>query len=125
MVSCTTGRTRFAFQPNCKKSDEQMKNFLILVGLGIAGMFGAIQLRWTWQAAQNRAELAQSWSTDEVQSVATGTFNNTLLVTPADSDPITCDVFIGNIISDRTLVQELTMRGFTSVQCDNKKASLR
>ena len=102
-----------------------MKNFLILVGLSTVGMLGVIQLRWTWQAAQNRAELAQSWSTDDVQSVATGTFNNTLLVTPADSDPITCDVFIGNIISDRMLVQELTVRGFTAVQCDNKKASLR
>jgi len=102
-----------------------MKNFLILVGLSTAGMFGVIQLQLTWRASDHRAELAQSWTTDDVQSVATGTFNNTLLVTPADSDPITCDVFIGNIISDRTLVQELTVRGLTAVQFDNKKANLR
>ena len=97
-----------------------MKNFLIL-----AGIFGVIQLQLTWQASDHRAELARSWTTDDVQSIATGTFNNTLLVTPADSDPITCDILIGNIISDRTLVQEMTVRGFTAVQCDNKKASLR
>jgi hypothetical protein len=102
-----------------------MRNFSILAGLSVVVLFGGIQLRRTWQAMQNRAELAQSWSTDEVQSVATRTFNNTLLVTPAETDPITCDVFIGDIISDRTLVQELTVRGFTAVQCDNKKASLR
>jgi len=113
VVRCTTSRTRFALQPNREKGDEQMKNFLILVGLSTVGTFGLIQLQLTWQASDHRAELAQSWTTDDVQTVAMGTFNNTLLVTPAESDPITCDVFIGNIISDRTLVQELTVRGFT------------
>jgi hypothetical protein len=61
-----------------------------------------------------------------MQSVATGTFNQHLLVTlPADSDAIDCDVFIGNLISDRTLVQELATRGFTSVQCGQTKARLQ
>lgn len=101
-----------------------MKHFLILVGLTAVGVFGVIQLRWTWQAAQNRAELAQSWSTDEMQSVATGTFNNTLLVTPVDNDPITCDVVVSSIISNRMSAQELTAQGFNSVGCGNAKEDI-
>jgi hypothetical protein len=36
-----------------------MKNFLILVSLSTAGILGVIQLQMTWQAGQNREELAR------------------------------------------------------------------
>jgi hypothetical protein len=102
-----------------------MRNFFILAVLSVAVLFGGIQLRGTWQAAQNRAELAQSWSTDDVQTTAVGTFNNTILVTLADNDPIECDVMLGNIISDHQLSQEIKAQGFSSIQCGQKKVDIR
>ena len=101
-----------------------MRKVFILVVLSAAVLFGGIQLRWTWQAAQNREELAQSWSTDDVQSVATGTFNNNLLVT-LYGDAIDCDVLVGNLLQDHQLMQELAARGFTSVQRGNTKAGIQ
>ena len=101
-----------------------MRNFFILALLSAAVLFGGIQLRWTWQATQNREEVAQSWSTDEVQSTAVGTFNNTIL-TVADNDPIGCDVMLDNIISDHQLSQEIKAQGFSSIRCGQKKADIR
>jgi len=102
-----------------------MRNFFILAGLSVVVLFGGIQLRWAWQASDHRAELAQSWSTDEVQSTAVGTFNSTILVTAADIDPIECDVILGNIISDHQLAQEIKAQGFSSIQCGQKKADIQ
>jgi hypothetical protein len=51
-----------------------MKKFLIIAGLSMAGMSG-VHLRGIWLAVQDRAEFAQSWSSDSAQFAAVGTFN--------------------------------------------------
>jgi hypothetical protein len=120
MANGSASGERVPPQSDNKKGDERMKNFLILVGLGTAGMFGVIQLHLTWQASDHRAELAQSWSTDDIQTVAVGPLNKTLLVTPIDyRDRTVCDSVVSQMVYSASSVKILTTQGFDSVACGN------
>jgi len=82
--------------------------FLILLVIGAQNINTAIQ---------RRSDLAQAWSTDDVQTVASGTFNQTLSLTLSDPDPIACDVAVGEVLQDTVAVHTLKSTGFTHLQC--------
>jgi Tfp pilus assembly pilus retraction ATPase PilT len=81
---------------------------LVLLTLGAANLNTAVQ---------RRADVAQSWSTDDVQTYASGTLNFTLSITLSDPDPIACDVAVGEILQDVNAVRTLKSNGFTHLQC--------
>jgi hypothetical protein len=94
-----------------------MKRVLIFVGLSLAGIFGFIQLRWTWQAAQNRDELAKSWSRDSVVFTAIGMSNRTLYAALPGMGQAEDDAFLGSVVQDHYLANELRDLGFERIQC--------
>jgi hypothetical protein len=97
-----------------------MKNFLILVSLSTAGILGVIQLQMTWQAAQNREELAQSWSRDSIQFAAIGTSNRTLFAALPGMGQAEEDAFLASIVRDHHLANELRDLGFEHIQCGSR-----
>jgi hypothetical protein len=97
-----------------------MKNFLILVSLSTAGILGVIQLQIAWQAAQNREELAQSWSRDSVQFAAIGTSNRTLFAALPGVGQAEQDAFLASIVRDHHLENELQDLGFEHIQCGSR-----
>jgi hypothetical protein len=102
-----------------------VKKFLIFVGLCLAGMYGFIQLRLTWQAAQNREELAQSWSRDSVQFTAIGMNNRTLYAALPGMGQADDDAFLASVVSDKHLSPELRMEGFVSLRVGSSEGRLR
>jgi hypothetical protein len=101
-----------------------MKKFLIIAGLSMAGMSG-VHLRGIWQAVQDRAELAQSWSSDSAQFAAVGTFNQTLYIALPENDPVTTDVLVDSILADHKLVEQLRGEGFNAIQSGARTGRLR
>jgi hypothetical protein len=94
-----------------------MKKSHIFVGLSLAGMFAALQLRCTWQEAQNRAELAQSWSRDSVEFAAIGMTNQTLFAALPGMGQAEDDEFLASLVQDQRLANELRGFGFHRIQC--------
>jgi hypothetical protein len=103
---------------------DAMKRVLIIFGLSLAGMFGVIQLRWTWQAGQNREELAQSWSSDSVQFVAIGPNNRTLFTSLSGMGQAEDDAFLASVAHDGHLANELRGLGFERIQCGARSTAL-
>jgi hypothetical protein len=94
-----------------------MKRSLIFVGLSLAGMFVAIQLGCNWQAAQNRAELAQSWSRDSVEFAAIGMTNQTLFAALPGMGQAEDAAFLASVVHDHRLANGLRGVGFHRIQC--------
>jgi hypothetical protein len=94
-----------------------MRKFLILAGLTVASLFGGIQLRWTWQAGQTRAEIAQSWSRDSVVFAAIGMSNRTLYAALPGMGQAEDDAFLASVVQDHHLANELRDLGFERIQC--------
>ena len=101
-----------------------MRKFFILAGLTIAGLFGGFQLQLTWQAGQNREELAQSWSSDSVQFAAIGPNNRTLFVALSDMGQAEDDAFLGSVVQDHHLASELRDLGFEHIQCGTRSMAV-
>jgi hypothetical protein len=97
-----------------------MRKFFVLAGVTMAGVFGGIQLRWSWQTAQNRAELAQSWSGDSVQFTAIGMSNRTLYAALPAMGQAEDDAFLASVVQDHHLANELRDLGFERIQCGGR-----
>src|ERR1700693_5901808 len=97
-----------------------MRKFLILAGLTVAVLFGGFQLQWSWQAGQNREELAQSWSRDSVQFAAIGMNNHTLYAALPDTGQSEDDAFLASVVQDHHLGNELRDLGFEHIQCGGR-----
>jgi hypothetical protein len=82
---------------------------------------------WLWnrsEAADNRQTSAQSWSSDDAQFVAIGTGNSTLYVALPDADPVSCDVFIASVVTDKEETRKLRELGFDGIECGDRKGRL-
>jgi hypothetical protein len=90
----------------------------------MAGVFGGIQLRWSWQTAQNRAELAQSWSGDSVQFTAIGMSNRTLYAALPGMGQAEDDAFLSSVVQDQHLASELQDLGFERIQCGTRSMAI-
>lgn len=90
----------------------------------MAGVFGGIQLQWSWQTAQNRAELAQSWSRDSVQFTAIGMSNRTLYAALPGMGQTEDDAFLSSVVQDHHLASELQDLGFERIQCGTRSMAV-
>lgn len=87
-------------------------------------MFGLIQLRYDWQAAQNREELAQSWSRDSVHFTAIGMNNRTLCAALPGMGQAEDDAFLASVVQDHHLATELRDLGFEYIQCGTRSMAV-
>ena len=81
-----------------------------------------------YRAVETRTALAHSWSNDDFNFTATGSFTRTLTVEPIGYDaaqkPIACSLFIGSVTRDRKLSRELVDAGFNQMECDGQFGDL-
>lgn len=72
-----------------------------------------------------RGLVAQSWSSDELQIHAEGTFNQTLVATPVNGDEVPCVYFVKDVTEDTKLTQRMLSFGFNEIQCGSIKTSIK
>jgi hypothetical protein len=102
-----------------------MRNILILAGLSLAAVVGAVQLRATLRASEARATTAAESSSGAAWFVAVGPFNRTLVVAmPDEQDVVGCDALIDRAVANRKIVGEIRAAGFVAIQCGDQRKEL-
>ena len=97
-----------------------MRNLMLVVAI-----LALITAGFAIESSDKRAVVAPSWSSDELNVSAIGTFNRTLLTTPADGDTDKCPMFVAEVVADQKLSNEITAEGFASIRCGNYTSSLK
>jgi hypothetical protein len=83
----------------------------------------------TWLHAQQNAvdarqALAESWGSPLAYFAAEGLRGDNLAVFLPDSDAVECDVFLGTVRADRSIVKSLREEGFREISCGQRKVEL-
>jgi hypothetical protein len=87
---------------------------VLLMALGASVIFWNAQRT---KGVEIRSDAAQDWSSEASQFVAIGEDSDTLLVVLPDADPVSCDVYLDNLVSDKQMRWEMKSRGFVAVKC--------
>jgi hypothetical protein len=74
---------------------------------------------------QHRRDVAASWSGDSAQFVTTGDRDTNLYVALPHYGYAACDAYIDSVIHDKKVSAELKGLGFDSIQCLDRKETLR
>lgn len=72
-----------------------------------------------------RGVVAQSWSTEGVEVIATGALNTNMHVTLTPESQRACDMLIDEIVADPDLSKKIAAYGFSTVQCGSHISNLK
>jgi hypothetical protein len=105
-----------------------MKNIIIGLAVGFVVLVSFCVAAKVNEGSATRASYARYLSDGELDIHASGLLNQTLSVQFLSGDPgrdhIRCDLFVGEVISDKHLSQELREKGYLNMECGAIKADL-